>query len=47
MKETMAGTKKIAAADLTMFRLVDDPETIFRIVRDFNSNEEFISNNHQ
>lgn len=43
MKETMAGTKKIAAADLTIFRLVDDPETIVRIVRDFNSNEELIS----
>jgi predicted Rossmann-fold nucleotide-binding protein len=39
----MAGTKKIAAADLNIFRLVDDPETIVRIVRDFNRNEDLIS----
>jgi hypothetical protein len=35
--------KKIADADLTIFRLVDDPETIIRIVMNFNSNEQFIS----
>jgi predicted Rossmann-fold nucleotide-binding protein len=46
MQETMDGTTMIAAADLTTFRLVDDAETIVRIVRDVN-NEELIPYNHQ
>jgi len=39
MKETMAGTKKISESDLAIFRLVDDPATIVRIVKDFNRNK--------
>jgi len=39
MKETMAGTKKISESDLAIFRLVDDPATIVRIVQDFNRNK--------
>jgi len=39
MKETMAGTKKISESDLAIFRLVDDPATIVRIVQDFNHEE--------
>jgi uncharacterized protein (TIGR00730 family) len=39
MKETMAGTKKISESDLDIFRLVDDPATIVRIVQDFNRKE--------
>lgn len=39
MKETMAGTKKISESDLAIFRLVDDPATIVRIVQDFNCKE--------
>jgi len=39
MKETMAGTKKISESDLAIFRLVDDPATIVRIVQDFNRKE--------
>ena len=39
MKETMAGTKKISESDLAIFRLVDDPETIVRMVQDFNRTE--------
>ena len=39
MKETMAGTKKISESDLAIFRLVDDPATIVRMVQNCNRTE--------
>jgi hypothetical protein len=47
MRETMAGTKKISDADLTIFRQEEDPETIVNIIRDFTSSECLVLQNHQ
>ncbi len=47
MRETMAGTKKISDADLTIFRQEEDPETIVSIIRDFTSSECLVLQNHQ